>query len=92
MLPTRNNTGIAHENGSIESSHGHLKKAVEDAVLLRGSRDFEDLAAYRRFIDEIIGRRNARNGRRIDVERAVLQDLPVRRTADYEDVSVMGGD
>ena len=88
MLPTRNNTGIAHENGSIESSHGHLKKAVEDAVLLRGSRDFEDLAAYRRFIDEIIGRRNARNGRRIDVERAVLQDLPVRRTADYEDVSV----
>jgi len=42
MLPTRNNTGIAHENGSIESSHGHLKKAVEDAVLLRGSRDFDD--------------------------------------------------
>ena len=88
MLPTRNNTGIAHENGSIESSHGHLKKAVEDAVLLRGSRNFDDLAAYRRFIDEIIGRRNARNGKRIDVERAVLQDLPVRRTADYEDVSV----
>ena len=56
MLPTRNNTGIAHENGSIESSHGHLKKAVEDAVLLRGSRDFDDLAAYRRFIDEISGR------------------------------------
>ena len=88
MLPTRNNTGIAHENGSIESSHGHLKKAVEDAVLLRGSRDFDGLTAYRRFIDEIIGRRNARNGKRIDVERAVLQDLPVRRTADYEDVSV----
>ncbi len=88
MLPTRNNTGIAHENGSIESSHGHLKKAVEDAVLLRGSRDFDGLTTYRRFIDEIIGRRNARNGKRIDVERAVLQDLPVRRTADYEDVSV----
>ena len=42
MLPTRNNTGIAHENGSIESSHGHFKKAVEDAVLLRGSRDFDN--------------------------------------------------
>jgi hypothetical protein len=88
MVPTRNNTGVAHENGSIESSHGHLKKAVEDAVLLRGSRDFTDLAAYRRFVDEIIGRRNARNGKRIDIERATLQDLPVRRTADYEDVSI----
>jgi hypothetical protein len=88
MTPTRNNTGVAHENGSIESSHGHLKKAVEDGVLLRSSRDFDDLAAYRRFIDEIVGRRNARNSKRIDVERAVLQALPVRRTTDFEEVIV----
>src|SRR5258705_7228531 len=52
MTPTRNNPGVAHENGSIESSHGHLKKALEDALLLRGSRDFSDLNAYRRFIDD----------------------------------------
>ena len=38
MDPTRNNLGVAHENGSIESAHGHLKKAVADALLLRGSR------------------------------------------------------
>jgi hypothetical protein len=30
MTPTRNNLGVAHENGSIESSHGHLKKALRD--------------------------------------------------------------
>ena len=88
MTPTRNNTGVAHENGSIESSHGHLKKAVEDALLMRGSRDFDDLAGYRRFIDEIIGRRNARIGKQIDVERAKLQDLPQHRTADYQEVGV----
>ena len=61
MTPTRNNPGVAHENGSIESSHGHLKKALEDALLLRGSRDFSDLNAYRRFVDEVVGRRNANN-------------------------------
>ena len=44
------------------------------------SRDFDDLAAYRGFIDEIVGRRNARNAKRIDVERAALQQLPARRT------------
>ena len=60
MEPSRNNAGLAHENGSIESVHGHLKKVADDALLLRGSRDFADLAAYRRFIDEVIGRRNAR--------------------------------
>lgn len=38
MQPTRNNHGVAHENGSIESPHGHLKSAVRDALLLRGSR------------------------------------------------------
>ncbi|MEY9300185.1 hypothetical protein ABIF24_004816 [Bradyrhizobium elkanii] len=61
MRPSRNNRGIAHENGAIESSHGHLKRAVGDALLLRGTADFDDLAAYRGFIDEIVSRRNARN-------------------------------
>jgi hypothetical protein len=88
MEPTRNNPGIAHENGSIESAHGHLKKAIEDALLLRGSRDFPDLAAYRSFIDDVTGRRNARNRKLIEVERAALKKLPERRSADYEEASV----
>jgi hypothetical protein len=57
--------------------------------LLRGSRDFADLAAYRRFTDEVIGRRNARNRQRIDIERAALKPLPPRRTADYEEHRVV---
>jgi len=28
MTPSRNNRGVAHENGAIESSHGHLKKPL----------------------------------------------------------------
>src|SRR5690242_14083966 len=85
MQPTRNNRGLAHENGSIESPHGHLKRAIEDALLLRGSRDFDTLEAYRRFVDEIVGRRNARNRKRLDLERPALQALPAQRTTDYEE-------
>jgi transposase InsO family protein len=85
MQPSRNNKGVAHENGSIESSHGHLKKTLEDAVLMRGSRDFEDVAAYRLFVDEVSGRRNAKFRSRIDMERAALQPLPARRTDDFEE-------
>lgn len=88
MAPTRNNRGIAHENGGIESPHGHLKAAVEDALLLRGSRDFDDLMAYRHFIDEIVSRKNRRNGPRIDAERGTLQPLPDLRTSDYEETIV----
>jgi hypothetical protein len=85
MEPTRNNRSIAHENGAIESPHGHLKNAIRDALLMRGTMEFEDLGAYRSFIDEIIGRKNARNLKRIDAERALLQPLPDTRTADYEE-------
>lgn len=88
MTPTRNTKGVAHENGSIESSHGHLKNAVRDALLMRGSRDFDDLGSYRAFIDEIVSRHNAAHGKRIDAERPHLQGLPDRRTSDFEDVLV----
>jgi hypothetical protein len=89
MQPSRSNAGLAHENGAIESPHGHLKRALADELLLRGSRDFEDLAAYRRFVDEVVGRRNARNRKRIEIERAALKPLPQRRTSDYEEKTVL---
>ena len=58
MTPTRNNLGVSHENGSIESAHGHLKSKLADALLLRASRDFDDLPAWRGFINKIVGRGN----------------------------------
>ncbi|MBU6396463.1 MAG: IS21 family transposase [Sphingomonadales bacterium] len=88
MEPTRNNTGVAHENGSIESSHGHIKAAVKDALLLRGTADFADIADYRRFIDEVVTARNRRHAPGIDAERRSLQLLPNARTTDYEEVLV----
>ena len=89
MTASRNNRGLAHENGAIEAPHGHLKRAVADALLLRGSADFPDLAAYRRFLDELIGRRNARIARRIEVERAALRPLPPRRAEEGEETIVI---
>ena len=88
MQPTRNNRGVAHENGAIESSHGHLKKAIVDALLMRGVGDFDDLASYRRFIDEIVSRKNAHRARRIEAERPALQLLPGQRTCDHEETIV----
>ena len=88
MEPTRNNRGVAHENGSIESPHGHFKSAIKDALLLRGTSDFSDLGAYRAFIDEIISRRNARVTRHIETERAALHPLPPGRSCDFEETIV----
>jgi hypothetical protein len=89
MTPTRNNPGVAHENGSIESPHGHLKQTINDELLLRGSRNFADLDGYRGFIDEVVGRHNARHRKQIEIERTVLKELPERRTTDYEEERVV---
>ena len=82
--PTRNNKGVSHENGSIESSHGHFKNKIEQSLMLRGSSDFDSLDDYRAFIREIISRQNKRIEKAIMEERAFLQSLPDRRTCDYE--------
>ncbi len=54
----------------IEGPHGHLKRAIADALLMRGSSDFEAVSGYRHFINEVVSRFNARNASRIDAERA----------------------
>ena len=89
MTVSRNNRGVAHENGSIEGPHGHLKRTISDALALRGSAEFDDLDAYRAFIAEVVGRANAHRAKRINAERALLQDLPAMPTADYEETSVV---
>ena len=88
MEPTRNNRGVAHENGAIESSHGHLKREIGDALALRGSRDFADLDSYRDFIAELLSGLNARRVERIETERKALGSLPPRDGEFYRRYSV----
>jgi hypothetical protein len=85
MTPTRNNRGVAHENGAIEGPHAHLKRMLQQALLLRGSADFADLDAYRHFVDEVVGHANARRRKALEIERARLNSLPPRRTDDHEE-------
>jgi len=83
MTASRNNRGKGHENGSIESPHGHLKKCIHQALLLRGSNDFVTVAAYEEFLSEIVATINRNKKDKIQEEMRYLQLLPVHRTADY---------
>jgi hypothetical protein len=69
----------AHENGDIEQRHRRFKEAVEQALLLRGSRDFASREDYRRFLHELKDRLNAGRHERLAEELAVLRPLPARR-------------
>jgi hypothetical protein len=78
------NARQAHENGDVEQSHNRFKAAVDQALLLRGSRDFVDRAAYARFLREILDQRNTGRQARFAEERAVLRRLPAARLEGYK--------
>jgi hypothetical protein len=53
MVASRNHPGRAHEHGSIESPHGHLKRRIRRPLLLRRSNDFDTVADYQAFLDQV---------------------------------------
>lgn len=83
MTATRNNRGCAHENGAVESPHGHLKRRIRQGLLLRGGHDFESVAAYQQWLNGITREINDRKHDRIELERSGLNPLPPARASDY---------
>ncbi len=82
---TRNNKGVAHENGAIEAPHGHLKRKMEQQLLLRDNRNFTNLSEYEAFINEIVSKINRQCKTRFEEERPYLLALPSRRTNDFSE-------
>jgi hypothetical protein len=71
--------GKANENGDVEQSHHRIKRAIEQKLMLRGSRDFERREAYEAFLKQVFKRRNSGREKRLAEERAVLRSLPPSR-------------
>ena len=88
MQPTWNNTGVAHENGDVEQSHYRFKEAVDQALRVRGSREFASRIAYDRFLHELVRQRNLTRSVRFRVEGEVLRPLPAAPLAPCKEVRV----
>jgi hypothetical protein len=86
VIATRNNRGVAHENGAIEGPHRHWKHRMEQQLIQRGSRDFEAEADYRQLVGQVSASLNGRESvqQKLAIERLHLRPLPVERFADYE--------
>ena len=88
MQPTTNNLGVAHENGDVEQAHYRFKEAVDQALRVRGSRDFADRVAYDRFLQDLVRQRNLTRQVRFAQERETLRPLPDYVLAPCRDVRV----
>jgi len=76
MQPSANTAGQAHQNGDVEQSHFRFKQAVDQALRVRGSRDFADRGTYERFLAELVRQRNLTRSVRFAADWAALRPLP----------------
>ena len=83
MKGEKTRAGKANENGDIEQSHNRMKRAVDQALMLRGSRDFSSRAEYEAFLRDLFRRRNAARTERLSEELPLLGRLPQMRTEDF---------
>jgi hypothetical protein len=80
----KTNVASPHENGDVEKSNDLFKKAVDQSLILRGSRNFDSLPEYESFLQKIMDRMNANCHKRFAEELEVLKELPNRRYDDYK--------
>jgi hypothetical protein len=90
MTPRTTAVGAKEQNGDVEAGNGALKRRLEQALLVRGSRDFESVDAWQDFIDGVERKANAHRGRRVAEDLAAMRELSVRKLPEYveEDVCV----
>jgi len=75
----RTNPASPNENGDIEQSHHRFKKAVDQALMLRGSRDFCSRKEYEMFLKDLLQQLNQGRLTRFEKEQSLLHTLPAKR-------------
>jgi hypothetical protein len=71
--------GQANENGDIEQRHHRFKRALDQALMLRGSRDFAKVEEYQAFLAKLFDQLNSARKEKLAQEMEVLRPLPDRR-------------
>ncbi len=79
VTPCKTNPNSPHENGDVEQRNYRFKKAVDQALLLRGNRNFENRTEYELFLRKLFVQLNTGRNKRFMEEQAVLRRLPERR-------------
>ena len=71
-----NNPGKSQENGKVERSNGLIQRSLENHLILRRSRDFQIFDDYKRFLENIVEKRNKGREEKFSKEKTRLQSLP----------------
>lgn len=85
MTPRTTAVGAKEQNGDVESGNGALKRRLEQALLLRGGRDFPTVDAWQEFVDDVVRKANATRGQRMAVELDAMRELNVAKLPEFHE-------
>ena len=88
MEPRTIEVGASEQNGDVEALNGALKRRLEQHLLVRGSRDFETVEVYEKWIQAVLQKANELRCDKIAEERAVMRPLVASRLAEYLEEAV----
>lgn len=89
LEPRTTEVGAKEQNGDVEASNGALKRALEQALLLRGSRDFASAEEWQDFIDKTVRKRNDGRGQRLLDELEAMRPVEVAALSEFTDDDVL---
>lgn len=89
MTPRTTEVGEKQQNGDAEASNRVLKRSLEQALLVRGSRDFDSVDAWQRFVDEVVRKTNRGQGRRVLEDLAAMRELVVERLPEFDEEDLL---
>ena len=89
MKPRTIQVGEKEQNGDVEALNGALKRRMAQQLLMRGSRDFENLAQYEEWLRGVVKKANAMRTKRVGDDLDAMKALRVERLAEYEEIDVV---
>jgi hypothetical protein len=79
MAASHTTPGRGHENGDIEQSHHRFKRGVDQALMMRGGRNFASRGDYESYLRSMLVERNQVRQDRLAEEKTVLRLLPEKQ-------------
>jgi hypothetical protein len=88
MKPRTIAVGKSNQNGDVEALNGAAKRRLEQHLLMRGSRDFESVQSYERWMQQVLESANDLRRTKVAEELAVMKELKVARLPEYAEETV----
>lgn len=83
MKPRTIAVGESNQNGDVEALNGALKRRLKQHLLMRGSRDFESVEAYERWLHVVLDKANDLRRKKLVEELASMKELKVSRLPEH---------